>query len=153
MARWFGPKPSLGSRWWYVRENFTHCNVISHAAGHVDLNGRDWQQTLCCKPGFVPLIDTYPNAAPPPGALFDNAPTVPAHATAPHLTPATRIAQSRNGQWYALNVLMQYGRPLSLDLALRRVGIGRTVFVRREDAATVMEAVGSGVMAGNGGSQ
>ena len=53
-ATWFGPRPSLGSRWWYVRQNSTHCNVTSHAAGHVDLNGCDWQETLRCKPGFVP---------------------------------------------------------------------------------------------------
>jgi hypothetical protein len=59
-----------------------------------------------------------------------------------HLTPATRIAQGRNGKWYSLDVLMQYGRPVPLTLALRRVSIGRTVFVAREDAGTVMEAVG-----------
>jgi len=53
-STWFGPKPSLGSRWWYVRENPTHCNVTSHAAGHVDLKGCDWEKTLRCKPGFVP---------------------------------------------------------------------------------------------------
>jgi len=38
-------------------------------------------------------------------------------------------------------VLMQYGRPVPLTLALRRVGIGRTVFVACEDAGAVMEAV------------
>ena len=53
-ATWFGPRPSLGSRWWYVRQNSTHCNVTSHAARHVDLNGCDWQETLRYKPGFVP---------------------------------------------------------------------------------------------------
>jgi hypothetical protein len=35
---------------------------------------------------------------------------------------------------------MQYGRPVPLALALRRVSIGRTVFVAREDA----EGVGGG---------
>ena len=40
----------------------------------------------------------------------------------------------------AVDVFMQYGQPLPLALALRRVAIGRTVFVRREDAGTVMEA-------------
>ena len=29
-----------------------------------------------------------------------------------------RIAQGRNGQWYALDVLMQYGAPVPLALAL-----------------------------------
>jgi hypothetical protein len=77
--------------------------------------------------------------------LFDNAPADPfpavtMTATTGHLTPATRIAQGRNGQWYGLDVLMQYGRPVPLTLALSRVGIGRTVFVAREDAAAVMVA-------------
>lgn len=78
-------------------------------------------------------MTTFPNAAPPPGALFDNAPAAPPTAPA-HLTPATRIAQGRNGQWYALDVLMQYGAPIAAELAIRRVGIGRTVFVARCDA-------------------
>ena len=82
----------------------------------------------------------FPNASPPPGALFDNAPTVPTSPPS-HLTPATRIARGRNGQWYGLEVLMQYGAPVPLALALRRVAIGRTVFVAREDAAAVLEAV------------
>jgi len=72
------------------------------------------------------------------------APTAPAMAQRAHTTPATRISQGRNGQWYRHDVLMQYGRPVPLDLALRRVEMGRTVFVRREDAGAVMEAVGSG---------
>ena len=55
-------------------------------------------------------------------------------------TPATRIAQVRGGKWVAVDVLMQYGAPVPLDLALRRVGSGRTVFVRREDAKAVLGA-------------
>lgn len=107
-------------------------------------------------------MTTFPNAPAPRSALFDDAPAattaaivttdansitaaaVPQTLTV-HLTPATRIAQGRNGKWYSLDVLMQYGRPVPLALALRRVGIGRTVFVAREDAGKVMEAVGSGV--------
>ena len=91
---------------------------------------------------------TYANAAPPPGALFDNAPTVPAtptwyaHSDTSTLTPATRICQDRGGRWLAIDVLMQYGQPLPLALAVKRVAIGRTVFVRREDAGKVLEAVG-----------
>ena len=81
----------------------------------------------------------FPNAAPPPGALFDNAPSVGTPPPA-HLIPASRICQDRGGRWMAVDVLMQYGRPIPLALALRRVAIGRTVFVRREDAGTVMEA-------------
>ena len=91
-------------------------------------------------------MNDFPNAAPPPGVLFDNAPADPFPAvtmttTTVHLTPATRIAQGRNGKWYSLDVLMQYGAPVPLALALRRVAIGRTVFVAREDAAAVLEAV------------
>jgi len=95
-------------------------------------------------------MSEYVNAAPPPGAIFDNAPVqqpaepcpaVTMTTTTGYLTPATRIAQGRNGKWYSLDVLMQYGRPVPLTLALRRVAIGRTVFVRREDAAAVLEAV------------
>lgn len=100
-------------------------------------------------------MTTYANAAPPPGALFDNAPAVSnmnttadvsvTSASVPqpvpaHLTPATRITQVRGGRWVAVDVLMQYGQPIPLDLALRRVENGRTVFVRREDAAAVMGA-------------
>jgi hypothetical protein len=89
---------------------------------------------------------TFPNAAPPPGALFDNAPTVPLPAVtmltrAGYRIPATLIGQQRGGKWVAVDVWMQYGAPVPLDLALKRVAIGRTVFVRREDAGTVMEAV------------
>jgi len=94
-------------------------------------------------------MSEYVNAAPPPGAIFDNAPAQPAEpcpavtmtTTTGYLTPATRIAQGRNGKWYSLDVLMQYGRPVPLALALSRVSIGRTVFVAREDAGAVLEAV------------
>ena len=112
-------------------------------------------------------MTTYANAAPPPGALFDNAPTgiprlvdvpgsdgdvtiefdTPAdreeflrRVAASRLTPAARISQQRGGRWIAVDVWMQYGRPIPLDLALRRVAIGRTVFVRREDAEAVLGA-------------
>jgi hypothetical protein len=41
----------------------------------------------------------------------------------------------------AVNVLMQYGAPIPLALALRRVQNGRTVFVAREDAKAVLESL------------
>ena len=44
--------------------------------------------------------------------------------------------------WLAIDVDMQYGQPVPLALAVKRVAIGRTVFVRREDAGKVLEAVG-----------
>ena len=43
---------------------------------------------------------------------------------------------------------MQYGQPLPLALAVKRVAIGRTVFVRREDAGVVMEAANGRVGGG-----
>ena len=85
----------------------------------------------------------FPNAAPPPGALFDNAPASVPQTLPAHLTPATRIAQVRGGRWVAVDVLMQYGSPIPLDLALQRVAIGRTVFVRREDAKAVLASLAS----------
>ena len=84
-------------------------------------------------------MTTFPNAAPPPGALFDNAPSVGTPPPA-HLIPASRICQDRGGRWMAVDVYMQYGQPLPLALAVKRVAIGRTVFVRREDAGAVMAA-------------
>lgn len=111
------------------------------------------------------MTDTYPNAAPPPGALFDNAPSVVAEkyaatfgvsaeharmlidavvAPAPvHLTPAARVFRDRGGRWQAVDVWMQYGAPIPLALALRRVEHGRTVFVAREDAGAVLESLQS----------
>ncbi len=102
-------------------------------------------------------MTTFPNAPAPHSALFDNAPSVTAATVANaqpsvttaavpqtltvHTTPATRISQGRNGQWYRHDVLMQYGRPVPLDLAIKRVAIGRTVFVAREDAGAVMETL------------
>jgi len=103
-------------------------------------------------------MTTFTNAPAPRSALFDDAPAATTAATITtdansitaaavpqtltvHLTPATRIAQGRSGRWYALDVLMQYGRPVPLTLALSRVGIGRTVFVAREDAAVVLETL------------
>ena len=111
-------------------------------------------------------MTTFPNAPASHSALFDNAPTVTASnmnttadcsvttASVPqtltaHLTPASRICQDRGGRWMAVDVYMQYGQPLPLDLALRRVAIGRTVFVRREDAGAVLVAAnGVGVKSG-----
>ena len=91
-------------------------------------------------------MTTYANAAPPPGALFDNAPTVPLPAVtvltkAGYRIPATRIAKGSDGQWYAKDVWMQYGAPIPLELALRRVDIGRTVFVAREDKDAVLASL------------
>ncbi len=100
-------------------------------------------------------MTTYTNAPAPRSALFDDAPAAPAVPTDPtyfreppeHLTPAMRISQVKGGTWVAVPVVMQYGQPLPLALALSRVAIGRTVFVQPGDAETVLDAVRGG---GNG---
>ena len=135
--------------------------MVSHCAGDAGVLGR---RAAVSAASVGRAMTTFPNAAPPPGALYDNVPTVPQvaqeyaaafgvsveHArmlvdgvtlTPTHLTPATRISQIKGGQWVALDVLMQYGKPVPLELALRRVAIGRTVFVARGDAAAVMESL------------
>ena len=101
----------------------------------------------------------FSNAPASHSALFDNAPTVSNMNTTAdcsvtttsvpqtltvHLIPATRICQDRGGRWMAVDVYMQYGQPLPLALAVKRMAIGRTVFVRREDKDAVLEAAQSG---------
>ena len=95
-------------------------------------------------------MNDYTNAPASPSALFDNAPTAAAMAQPAHTTPATRIYQDAKGCWCSHDVTMQYGAPVPLALALSRVKNGRTVFVAREDAASVLEAVRGG---GNGEAQ
>ena len=91
-------------------------------------------------------MTTYTNAPASRSALFDNAPTVPVPQRA-HTTPATRIYQDGKGCWCSHDVAMQYGAPVPLTLALRRVQIGRTVFVQPGDAGAVLDAARGG---GNG---
>ena len=67
-------------------------------------------------------------------------PAVTVLTKAGYRIPASRICQDRGGRWMAVDVYMQYGRPIPLALAVKRVAIGRTVFVRREDAAAVLVA-------------
>ena len=86
-------------------------------------------------------MSTYANAPAPRSALFDDAPATQPAIVPGHLIPATRIAQARGGRWVAVDVLMQYGSPIPLDLVLQRVAIGRTVFVRMEDAKTVLASL------------
>ena len=59
------------------------------------------------------------------------------------MTPATKVYRDRTG-WHTLDVLLNYSRPARLEDALVKVQNGRTVFVAREDAGKVMEAVRSG---------
>ena len=91
----------------------------------------------------------YTNAPAPHSAYLDNAPTVPVAQRA-RTTPATRIYRDGKGKWCSHDVTMQYGAPVPLALALRRVQMGRTVFVQPEDAAAVLAAARGG---GNGETQ
>ena len=88
---------------------------------------------------MCPAVPNMNTTADVPVTSASVPPTVPAH-----LTPASRICQDRGGRWTAVDVYMQYGQPLPLALAVKRVAIGRTVFVRREDAGAVMETLLSG---------
>lgn len=109
-------------------------------------------------------MTNYTNAPASPSALFDNTPTTDGNhdplfrhgigaafcaVAAANRVPATRISMVKGGRWVAVDVLMQYGRPVPLALALKRVGIGRTVFVAREDAGAVLDAV-NGLGVANG---
>lgn len=85
-------------------------------------------------------MTTFPNSPASHSALFDNAPTVEPPVST-HLIPATRICQDRTGRWMAIDVDMQYGAPVPLELALRRVQNGRTVFVAREDKDAVLASL------------
>lgn len=55
--------------------------------------------------------------------------------------PAARIGRRRDGSVYSQDVLMSYGRPSPLAVALERAQQGYMVFVRREDAAAVLAAL------------
>ena len=61
-----------------------------------------------------------------------------------HVTPATRIYRDGKGCWCSHDVTMQYGAPVPLALAVKRVAIGRTVFVQPGDAGAVLDAARGG---------
>ena len=66
------------------------------------------------------------------------------------MTPAVRIYRDGNGTWMQHDVQLHYSRPQPLDVAMAKVRDGRTVFVRVEDAGTVLDAARGG---GNGETQ
>lgn len=55
--------------------------------------------------------------------------------------PAARIGRRRDGSVYSQDVLMSYGKPAPLAVALERAQQGYMVFVRREDVAAVLAAL------------
>lgn len=54
---------------------------------------------------------------------------------------AARIGRRRDGSVYSQDVLMSYGKPAPLAVALERAQQGYMVFVRREDAPAVMRVL------------
>lgn len=55
--------------------------------------------------------------------------------------PATRIGRRPKGAVFAVDVFLQYSKPLRLDKAIEKARAGKMVFVRREDAAAVLAAL------------
>ena len=45
-AHWYWTEPTMGKHGWFVRGNSAYCNVTSQSAGHVELIGSDWWDTL-----------------------------------------------------------------------------------------------------------
>lgn len=50
-AHWYWTEPTMGKHGWFVRGSSTHLVGTSQLAGHIELIGRDWWDTLRCKPG------------------------------------------------------------------------------------------------------
>lgn len=55
--------------------------------------------------------------------------------------PAARIGRRPKGDVYCIDVFLMYTRPQRVDVAIDRALQGGTVFVRREDAQAVVEAL------------
>jgi hypothetical protein len=55
--------------------------------------------------------------------------------------PAARIGRLPKGDIYCIEVFLMYTRPQEVNAAIERALSGRTVFVRREDAPAVVEAL------------
>lgn len=66
-------------------------------------------------------------------------PVAPAKLAA--MTEAARIACDRKGKWFSQDVLLAYSKPVPVAEAIAKVKNGKTVFVRREDAAEVLASI------------
>lgn len=55
--------------------------------------------------------------------------------------PAARIGRRPKGEIYCIDVFLMYTKPQAVDDAIEQAMSGRMVFVRREDAAQVVEAL------------
>jgi len=54
---------------------------------------------------------------------------------------AARIGRRPNGEVFCVEVFMQYGKPAPVAVAIEKALAGGTVFVRREDAPSVVAAL------------
>lgn len=54
---------------------------------------------------------------------------------------AARIGRRPNGEVFCADIFMQYSKPTPVAAAIEKALAGKTVFVRREDAATVLAAL------------
>jgi len=57
---------------------------------------------------------------------------------------AARVCREKGGRLYAVDCTLHYSRPLTVEAAVERARAGKTVFVRREDAAQVLAAMAAG---------
>jgi len=55
---------------------------------------------------------------------------------------AARITRMPNGKIYAVNCLLNYGRPVGAEDAVRAVQAGKIAFIRRGDTKAVLDALG-----------
>ena len=91
------------------------------------------------------MSDTFPNAAPPPGALFDNVPSVtavpqvPARKTSSDYTPCVAVWPSGRTQRANVKVI----RLDTVDSARSKLASNIVAWVRECDVDAVTEA-GSG---------
>lgn len=54
---------------------------------------------------------------------------------------AARIGRRPNGDVFCADIFMQYSKPTPVAAAIEKALAGKTVFVRREDAAAVLAAL------------
>ncbi len=57
---------------------------------------------------------------------------------------ASRICRAADGKWHAYDCTLRHSQPMAVDVAVERARAGRTVFVLRENAGTVLGAVAEG---------
>lgn len=54
---------------------------------------------------------------------------------------ASRIGRRPDGSLFCQDVILSYSKPVAVPAAIERARAGKTVFVRREDAPAVLDAL------------